>query len=86
VPIGADNKFRFDNCSLTGAPPPFTVGAVVGGGFTWVIPNRYSVVGSAAAPINLTTTAQVFSIDGVGTVTISKQGATVTRTVTGTVT
>ncbi len=83
VRLQANNHFRFDHCG-SGFPhnppyislfPPF-----VGGGWDWFIPNRFRIVGSGTAGTLFTTTLQQFTIDGSGTVTVSKQGARITRT------
>lgn len=82
VQILANNHFRFDHCaSGFPQPPPFSAG-----GWFWSIPNRYRVIGSGTPGTLFTTTIQSFAIDAAGTVTVSKMGASITRTVGGGVT
>lgn len=80
VRISANNAFSSDHASGSGFPAPFAVG-----NFDWVIPNNYRVVGSATERL-FTDTTQAFSITAAGTVTITKAGATVTRTVNDVIT
>jgi hypothetical protein len=82
VPLQANNHFRFDHCaSGFPQPSPFSFG-----GWFWSIPNRYRVVGTGTPGTTFTTTFQFFFIDLFGTVSVSKMGASITRTQAGAVT
>lgn len=50
------------------------------GAWAWEIPNRYKLVSeSASSGRKFARTVQIFIIDSFGTMTVSKQGASVTR-------
>jgi hypothetical protein len=74
VPIRLDNTIRFDHAATVPLPPPWTAGT-----WEWAIPNRYRRIGSADAGTVFTTTHQRFRITAAGVVTVSKDGAAVTR-------
>lgn len=61
-------------------PPPWSTKDYSGGDFTWQIPALWRVIGDSATH-SLTWSDQVFSLDGNGTLTITKFGHLVTRTV-----
>jgi hypothetical protein len=70
----------FDYCNYYGndsqhLPPPWSAGS-----FTWQIPALWRVVGDSSTH-SLSWSDQVFSLDGSGTLTITKYGHSVTRTV-----
>jgi len=91
VTIRANNHFLHDHCG-SGFPlaPPFRrllpLPPFFGGGWFWSIPNRFRIVGSGSAGTPFVTTTQVFAVDTAGTTTVSKQGASITRTSAGAVT
>lgn len=77
IPINPDNKLAgFDVSSyaiaIPNGIPPFPTWS--NGGWTWVIPNRYIVVGGNAAGHLFTNTTQIFSITATGGTTVTKQG------------
>jgi hypothetical protein len=49
------------------------------GHFHWDIPNRFRRAGTTEAGTMYVTSVQSFDIDAAGTVTVTKQGASVTR-------
>jgi hypothetical protein len=64
-----------DHASSHSVPPPYSAGS-----FQWVIPNKYRVVGTSGAGTVFTSTTQVFSMaDATGTMSVSKAGASTTR-------
>jgi hypothetical protein len=71
-----NNTFRFDLAAATpvAVPPPWSAGA-----FFWDIPNRYRCFNSTGAGHVFDNTRQRFSIDAAGTVTVRKDGQSVTR-------
>lgn len=74
VRILPGNK-KYDHAAFSGFPSPWSAG-----GFEWVIPIEWRVVGSANAG-TLPNRLQRFSISGAtGTSTVSKLGQSVTRT------
>jgi hypothetical protein len=91
VTLRADNHFKHDHCGsgFPLAPPFFRIfppPPFFGGGWTWSIPNRFRIVGSGTAGTFFFRSAQVFSVDSVGTTSVSKEGARITRTRAGAVT
>jgi len=64
----------YDHAAATGFPRPYAPGT-----FDWVIPNRFRRAGSTGDGIVSVTTVQSFSMDAAGAITVSKQGASVTR-------
>jgi hypothetical protein len=81
--IGQDNLVGggMDHCYLSPLASPWTPG----GSFTWHIPAVWRVVGDGRTN-NLPWSDQLFSLDAIGTLTISKFGHSVTRTTTNGVT
>jgi hypothetical protein len=77
VRFNFNNAIRFDTAATVPGvlPPPWTPGA-----FRWDIPNRYRCFNSTGAGHVFDNTQQRFSIDAAGTVTVRKDGRTVTRT------
>jgi hypothetical protein len=77
--VDCNNQIEdFDYCYYNGSdhlPPPWS-----GGTFTWQIPALWEVVGDSSTH-SLPWSDQVFSLDGSGTMTITKYGHSVTRTV-----
>ena len=63
-----------DHAAFLGLPAPFTAGE-----FSWSIPNRFRRAATAGTGTMFVTTVQRFRIQADGTVTVSKQGASVTR-------
>jgi hypothetical protein len=74
VRIGSRNVFNHDHCSIRGLPAPWSAG-----GYQWVIPNKFRGAGSGSGGTAGPTTVQSFVLTATGTVTVSKQGASVTR-------
>ena len=82
APLDQANKCMCqDNAAGSGLPAPWTAG-----GFDWVIPNHFQIIGASAGAFGggefFTNTTQAFTIDGApnaGRVTITKAGASVTR-------
>ena len=71
-----NNTGLHDHAAWHAVPSPHSNGT-----FQWVIPNRYKLDGEPDASGRLfTTTTQLFTMDGSGTMTISKGGAFVSRT------
>jgi peptidoglycan hydrolase-like protein with peptidoglycan-binding domain len=91
VTLRPDNHFLHDHCG-SGFPlsPPFQrilpLPPFFGGGWFWSIPNRFKIVGAAGAGTPFFTSTQLFTVDTSGTTTVSKQGASITRTSAGAVT
>jgi len=50
------------------------------GGFEWIIPNKFKVKGEAGDGKEFGTVTQAFTMDGNGTLKITKAGAEVKRT------
>jgi hypothetical protein len=63
-----------DHAAFLGLSAPYKAGA-----FHWNIPNRFRRAGTADPGTMFVTTVQSFRIQGDGTVTVTKQGASVTR-------
>jgi len=80
--IGPDNSVAPDHVGYpAGGPPPLPVALPEPwskGTFEWHIPNQFRKAGSQGAG-STATTLESFTIARDGTVTVSKQGATVTR-------
>src|SRR5579859_7155515 len=74
VRIPANNSFCCDHAAISGLPKPWSVGH-----FEWQIPNKYRVAGSSGGGTTFFTSVQSFDIDGSGSVTVSKLGASVSR-------
>lgn len=74
VPLDSNNLFG-DNANASGYPPVWTSGS-----FTWNIPVKWSVQGSGVTNSMKNGWSQVFSIDPLGTMTVTKFGRSVTRT------
>jgi hypothetical protein len=73
--VGWDNHFCCDRAELHGPyPAPWTPGA-----FQWAIPNRYRCEWSIGMGHVFDDTTQSFSIDASGTVTVTKEGESVSR-------
>lgn len=66
-----------DHAESRGFRPPFSPGSIA-----WVIPNTFRVIGTNDVNQTLTTT-QAAAITANGTVTVTKQGARVTRPLSG---
>lgn len=65
-----------DHAAWHSVPPPYSVGQ-----FQWSIPNKYRVAGSSGGGTVFTTTTQQFQMtDTAGTMSVSKAGASVSRT------
>ncbi|HEX3482628.1 MAG TPA: hypothetical protein VHT91_46780 [Kofleriaceae bacterium] len=65
-----------DHAAWHSVPPPYSVGQ-----FQWSIPNKYRVAGSSGGGTVFTTTTQQFQMtDAAGTMSVSKAGASVSRT------
>jgi hypothetical protein len=69
-----NNAYRFDSAFAAGLVAPWTAGAM-----RWRIPNRYRAFNSTGAGRVFTRTLQTFAITALGTVTVTKQGRSVTR-------
>lgn len=86
VAVRDDNTHRFDSIHMLDLPPlrkdkpRFELGDCY-----WTIPNRYRVAGGGGPGVLFVTTYQLFLITPSGTVDISKEGAEVTRTISGVV-
>jgi len=63
-----------DHAAAFGFPPPYSAGT-----WDWSIPNRFRRAGTAAAGTVFVTTLQSFRMDAAGAITVSKQGASVTK-------
>jgi hypothetical protein len=63
-----------DHAAIFGLPAPFKAGS-----FHWEIPNAFRRAATNGAGEVTVTSTQSFSINAAGTVTVSKQGASVTR-------
>jgi hypothetical protein len=75
TPFGDNNTLCCDHAALNGLSSPFSNGT-----FQWDIPNKYKLDGEPdSSGRNFTTTTQLFTIDSAGTVTITKAGASVSR-------
>lgn len=74
LPWNDQNTGLTDHASLGGAPKPWSAG-----GFQWNIPNKYRVTSVGGGGHVFTTTHQVFRMQKNGTTTITKGGASVTR-------
>lgn len=76
VRFSFNNTFRFDTAAtVAGAlAPPWAPGS-----WTWRIPNRYRCFNSTGTGTGFTTTVQRFTITATGAVTVTKEGASVTR-------
>jgi hypothetical protein len=74
VPISAANTFASDHAAGSGFPSPWSVGA-----FDWVIPNKVRRIGGSGAGTTFTNSVQAFRIAANGTVSITKGGASVSR-------
>jgi hypothetical protein len=73
VPIGEGNA-KFDHAQISGFPSPWRLG-----GFQWVIPIQWRVMGSVNSG-TLPNRLQTFTIhDSTGNTTVSKLGVSVTR-------
>jgi hypothetical protein len=76
-PLHDDNSLPNGDTSGTSALIPPWVG---GGGFTWPIPAKWRIEGGATNDLH-GWSDEVFSMDANGTVSVTKFGKTVTRTV-----
>ncbi len=63
-----------DEAGISGLPAPFSAGS-----FFWNIPNRFRRAATTGAGTVFVNSTQHFSIDATGRVTVSKQGASVTK-------
>jgi hypothetical protein len=63
-----------DHAAAFGFPPPYSAGA-----WDWSIPNRFRRAGTGDAGVEYVTTLQSFRMDATGSITVSKQGASVTK-------
>jgi hypothetical protein len=65
-----------DHAAWHAVPPPYAEGQ-----FQWSVPNKYRVAGSTGSGTAFTTTTQLFQMtDTAGTMSVSKAGASATRT------
>jgi len=81
APVGYDNKCPAgctDTAAASGYLPPYSFRGVSGGSFVWHIPYKYRC-NATGSGTQFTTIDQTFSITGSGTTTITKAGASVTR-------
>jgi hypothetical protein len=63
-----------DHAAAFGFPPPFSAGT-----WDWSIPNRFRRAATTGAGTVFVTTLQSFRMDAAGAITVSKQGASVTK-------
>jgi len=63
-----------DHAAAFGFPPPYSAGA-----WDWSIPNNFRRAGTSGAGTLYVTTLQSFRMDATGAITVSKQGASVTK-------
>ena len=63
-----------DHAAAFNFSPPFAVGT-----WDWVIPNNFRRAATTGAGTFFFNTLQTFRIDAAGSITVSKQGATVTK-------
>lgn len=75
IPVNCDNSWdhNWDNAYSATYGPPWNGG----GGFTWVIPGKWWIGNGPQHDIHFSD--QVFSMDGSGTMTVTKFGHRVTR-------
>jgi hypothetical protein len=70
------NTSLTDHAAWHAVPPPYSVGQ-----FQWSIPNKYRVAGTGGAGTVFTTTTQLFQMTSTaGMMTVSKAGASASRT------
>ncbi|HLP92144.1 MAG TPA: DUF4157 domain-containing protein [Nostocaceae cyanobacterium] len=74
TPFNNNNTLCCDHAAGSGFPSPYSDGT-----FQWDIPNWYRLNNESSGRY-FTTTTQLYTIDSAGTVTISKAGASVSRT------
>jgi hypothetical protein len=63
-----------DHAAAFGFPPPYSAGS-----WDWSIPNRFRRAGTGDTGVEYVTTLQSFRMDATGSITVSKQGASVTK-------
>lgn len=76
LPFNDNNTGLTDHAAWEAVPAPFSLGT-----FEWVIPNHYKLDGEAGRGRLFTNTVQAFFMTPMGTMIITKAGASVIRTI-----